>query len=268
MPDRPFLIFQMNSQIRELSRSWIKGALSVIAQQIKSADLTNDQRRRFWAVFDECPQYASQDDDILEFFTTGRKKGVCPIIICQAPSQFEKSWGKPKYKTLETTVGIKLCGRLGAGEDAKEVASVVIGDSYWIQRKGNRNLGKDGGGNLSFEHFHEPLVLPNWFEQALGPAPDGKGVRIAWIGPSHVARLLIPFSPNWHRGDARRTPHREGVVLAEWVKRPRQAVIAHPTGGDQQGRRPRREATAEERARARQGSSQEDASHPGKPLGL
>lgn len=212
VPKKRFIVLQMSGQVQQTSEAWVRAVIGRLASFTKSPELPESSKRRVWLVCDEAPQYFKKGDGFLQTIEVGRSKGFCAIVAAQVNAQFDSVWSESEYKTLEAMVGTKLIYRTGSGVVTKHMAEDVIGSSDWVKTNSSRSSGRDGGSSsISREFVRELVVLPNWFSANLRKIKN-KGMEVAWIGPKHLCRLMIPFQRNWFENKRTQT------IPADWVK--------------------------------------------------
>lgn len=151
--------------------------------------------------------------------SVGREVGVVTIAAVQDLGQLTETYGETVARTLEARFGIKVIGRLTAGDTAERISKVLIGDrlvEFFEPRSGGMNKGEPP----QKRRESHPVFPPERMETELG-VRSSRGrtlIRCLVLGLGDPALLDIPFTA-WSE---RRPAHRP----AAWRRaRPvRQAV--------------------------------------------
>ncbi len=152
--------------------------------------------------------------------SVGREVGVVTIAAVQDLGQLTEIYGETVARTLEARFGIKVIGRLTAGDTAERISKVLIGDrlvEFFDPRPGGAHKGEPP----QKRRETHPVFPPERMETELGVHRfHGKIlVRCLVLGLGGPALLDVPFTA-WPE---RRPAHRP----AAWMrKRPMRAAVA------------------------------------------
>lgn len=159
--------------------------------------------------------------------SVGREVGVVTIAAVQDLGQLTAIYGETVARTLEARFGIKVIGRLTAGDTAERISKVLIGDrlvEFFEPHPGGAN----GTEAPQKRRESNPVFPPERMETELGVRRfRGKAlIRCLVLGLGNPALLDVPFTA-WPE---RRPAHR----AAAWTrKRPvRRAVPDRNDGTD------------------------------------
>ena len=144
--------------------------------------------------------------------SVGREVGVMTIAAIQDLGQLVETYGETTARTLEARFGIKMIGRLTAGDTAERISKVLIGDRLIQFVEVSQTAVKD---NLAREPRREahPVFPPERMETDLGVRSiRGKAlIRCLVLGLGDPALLDLPFTA-W---PDRRRAHKP----AQWMRR-------------------------------------------------
>lgn len=151
--------------------------------------------------------------------SVGREVGVVTIAAVQDLGQLTAIYGETVARTLEARFGIKVIGRLTAGDTAERISKVFIGDRL-VEFSDPQPGGTNGTERPQKRRENHPVFPPERMEMELGVRGfRGKSlIRCIILGLGDPVLLDVPFTA-WPE---RRPAHRP----AAWMrKRPvRRAV--------------------------------------------
>lgn len=204
------VILQGHGSYAELSKSYVRGIIEVIASIVNSVEMEDNPSRKLWIIADEFPQMGKVP--IRPLFEVGRSRGVRCVLACQDLAQLEEIHGERMVKALVSMSGTLLVGQIMQGETAEQVAKAM--GSREVERA-NVSTAFQGGAEasrsttLSFARDETPLYKPSELGSRLGPTPDGKGVVMALVTGGGAYEL---FWPNYEM-----KPARPSHIPAEWT---------------------------------------------------
>lgn len=149
--------------------------------------------------------------------SVGREVGVVTIAVVQDLGQLVETYGETVARTLEARFGIKVIGRLTAGDTAERISKVLIGDrlvEFFEPRSGSVSRG-DPPQRRRETH---PVFPPERMETELGVRSfRGKAlIRCLVLGLGNPALLDVPFTA-WPE---RRPAHRPAAWMRKRPMRP------------------------------------------------
>lgn len=224
------IILQGHGSYTELSKSYVRGIIEVIASIVNSVEMEDDPNRKLWIIADEFPQMGKVP--IRPLFEVGRSRGVRCIVACQDIAQLEEVHGERMVKAMVSMSGTLLVGQIMQGETAEQVAKALGTREVERANMSSSYAGAGASSNrsttLSFARDELPIYKPSELASRLGPTPDGKGVvmslmtggqayEIFW--PKHVMRReRLSYMPaKWTLGVGRDEDwdHKEAAPVAD-----------------------------------------------------
>jgi hypothetical protein len=153
-------------------------------------------------------------DRLPNLLSVGREVGVITIAAVQDLGQLTALYGETVAHTLEARFGIKVIGRLTAGDTAERISKIFIGDRL-VEFFDPRPGGANGTGAPQRRRETHPVFPPERMETELGVRNfRGKAlIRCLVLGLGDPALLDVPFTA-WPE---RRLAHRP----AAWIRKRR-----------------------------------------------
>lgn len=206
------IVIQKSAAYPELSA--LVGGLLVerLAGLVLSPAAARHPQHRIALVLDELAELGRLER-LPNLLAVGRELGIVTIAAIQDLGQLVETYGETTARTLEARFGIKVAGRLTAGDTAKRIADNLIGDrkvSYTEMRR------VPGSAERMPETIRErhPVFAAERFETELGVRTE-RGellIRCLILGLGEPALLDVPFT-SW---PDRRPANRPAV----WMRQP------------------------------------------------
>jgi len=205
----PTIILGRTGQFSSMSAAWIGSLFRLLNGLVNTPALSESWTRRVILCLDELRTIAASNDPILQFVETGRSKGCGLVAAIQTFEQMaeESVWGQSVTKAFEAIMQTKLLGKIMATSDGNAGANAIAENLVGYEEV-ERWAPKNGKGDRTKEREKRLVVLPNFFEYAVGAFKDGAHAAI--LLPQHLALLKWPFSP-WK-------PLRPPVIPARWIE--------------------------------------------------
>jgi hypothetical protein len=206
------IVIQKSAAYPELSA--LVGGLLVerLAGLVLSPAAVRNPEERVALVLDELAELGRLER-LPNLLAVGRELGVVTIAAIQDLGQLVETYGETTARTLEARFGIKVVGRLTAGDTAKRIADDLIGDrkiSYTEMRA------VPGSAERMPETIRErhPVFAAERFETELGVRAERRDllIRCLILGLGDPALLDVPFT-SW---PDLRPAHRPAV----WMRQP------------------------------------------------
>lgn len=222
------IVIQKSAEYPELSA--LVGGLLVerLAGLVLAPARKRNPAQKIALVLDELAELGRLDR-LPNILSVGREVGVVTIAAVQDLGQLSAIYGETVARTLEARFGIKMIGRLTAGDTAERVSRVLIGDrlvEFFDPRPGGAN-GTEAPQRRRETH---PVFPPERMETDLGVRRfRGKAlIRCLVLGLGDPALLDVPFTA-WPE---RRPAHRPAV----WTrKRPVRRAVPDRNDGTDKG---------------------------------
>jgi hypothetical protein len=107
---QPQIILQGHGSYTELSKSYVRGIIEVVAAIVASVEMEDDPKRKLWIIADEFPQMGKVP--IRPLFEVGRSRGVRCVVACQDLAQLEEVHGERMVKAMVSMSGTLLIGQI------------------------------------------------------------------------------------------------------------------------------------------------------------
>lgn len=188
------VILQGHGSYTELSKSYVRGIIEVIAAIVNSVEMEDDPNRKLWIIADEFPQMGKVP--IRPLFEVGRSRGVRCILACQDLAQLEEVHGERMVKAMVSMSGTLLVGQIMQGETAEQVAKALGTREVERANMSSSYAGASASSNrsttLSFARDELPIYKPSELASRLGPTADGQGVVMALVTGGQAFELFWP----------------------------------------------------------------------------
>ena len=188
------IILQGHGSYTELSKSYVRGIIEVIAAIVNSVEMEDDPNRKLWIIADEFPQMGKVP--IRPLFEVGRSRGVRCIVACQDLAQLEEVHGERMVKAMVSMSGTLLVGQIMQGETAEQVAKALGTREVERANMSSSYAGAGASSNrsttLSFARDELPIYKPSELASRLGPTADGNGVVMALVTGGQAYELFWP----------------------------------------------------------------------------
>jgi hypothetical protein len=206
----PTIILGRSGQFASMSAAWIGGLLRLINGVVNSPALSDNRNCRVMICLDELRTIAAKGDPLRQLVETGRSKGVGLVAAIQTVEQLaaDDVYGQTGADAFLGVMQTKIIGKVmrTSSRSSGAAAFAELVGTQDVERWAPKAGGKDAP--RTKEHKTQPVVLPNFFETALGAF--NKCVRAALLLPEHLAIIEWPYSP-WK-------PVRPAVVHARWIE--------------------------------------------------
>jgi hypothetical protein len=216
----PTIVVQKSAEYPELSA--LVGGLLVerLAALVLAPGRPRNPPRKIALMLDELAELGELRR-LPNLLSVGREVGVMTIAAIQDLGQLVETYGETTARTLEARFGIKVIGRLSAGDTAERISKILIGDRVveWDESKPSGAKGEKLQDKRRETH---PVFPPERMETELGvrKARGAVLIRCLVLGLGDPALLDVPFTA-W---PDRRPAHRP----ARWMRRNPQEPAASP----------------------------------------
>lgn len=216
----PTIVVQKSAEYPELSS--LVGGLLVerLAALVLAPGRKRNPSRKIALVLDELAELGELRR-LPNLLSVGREVGVMMIAAIQDLGQLVETYGETTARTLEARFGIKVVGRLTAGDTAERISKILIGDRV-VEWHESRPSGANGEKSLEKRRETHPVFPLERMETELG-VRKVRGqmlIRCLVLGLGDPALLDVPFTA-W---PDRRPAHRP----ARWMRRTPQQPAASP----------------------------------------
>ena len=205
------VVIQKSAAYPELSA--LVGALLVerLAGLLLSPGRARNHSRKVALVLDELAEFGRLRR-LPNLLSVGREVGVVTIAAIQDLGQLVEIYGETVAKTLEARFGIKVIGRLTAGDTAERISKVLIGDRL-VEYFEPVPSGIRKGEPAEKRRETHPVFPPERMETELGvrPVRDRSTIRCLILGFGDPALIDMPFTAWIDRRAASRP--------ARWMRR-------------------------------------------------
>lgn len=204
------LLFQKSSDYPELSG--IVG--SFLAERVAAAGLNPSRRKkgteRLTQVLDEFPE--ASIDRLPQVLALGRELRITTIGTVQDLGQLSRLFGQEHGSVIEARFGIRIILRVEAGETAKRICDVWLGQRR-IKRRRDATVDELAGGfTKPMETVWEATISPDFLSDELGvfETPKGKMIRLLVAGFPTIVIMDVPLT-KW-------PDRREAHIPATWMQ--------------------------------------------------
>lgn len=203
------IVIQKSAEYPELSA--LVGGLLVerLAGLVLSPDRKRDPERKIALVLDELAELGRLHR-LPSLLSVGREAGVMTVAAVQDLGQLVEAYGETTARVLEARFGIKVIGRLSAGDTAERVSKVLIGERVVEFFERNPAGADRSQASLKRRETH-PVFPVERMETELGVRSfRGKAlIRCLVLGLGDPALVDVPFTA-W---PDRRAAHRPAAWL-------------------------------------------------------
>lgn len=211
----PAIVVQKSAEYPELSS--LVGGLLVerLAALVLAPGRPRNPSKKIALMLDELAELGELRR-LPNLLSVGREVGVMTIAAIQDLGQLVETYGETTARTLEARFGIKVIGRLTAGDTAERISKILIGDRL-VEWHDSRPSGANGEKSSEKCRETHPVFPPERMETELGVRKVRSVVliRCLVLGLGDPALLDVPFTA-W---PDRRPAHKP----ARWMRRiPRQ----------------------------------------------
>lgn len=207
----PPIVVQKSAEYPELS-SLVSGLLvERLAALVLAPGRPRNPPRKIALILDELAELGELRR-LPNLLSVGREVGVMTIAAIQDLGQLVETYGETTARTLEARFGIKVIGRLSAGDTAERISKILIGDRV-VEWHESRSSGTKGEKSLEKRRETHPVFPPERMETELG-VRKVRGqtlIRCLVLGLGDPALLDVPFT-SW---PDRRPAHK----AARWMRR-------------------------------------------------
>jgi len=191
---QPQIILQGHGSYTELSKSYVRGIIEVVAAIVASVEMEDDPKRKLWIIADELPQMGKVP--IRPLFEVGRSRGVRCVVACQDLAQLEEVYGERMVKAMVSMSGTLIIGQVMQGDSAEQVAKAMGTREVERANISSSHAGTGGSSNrsttLSYARDELAIYKPSELASRLGPTADGKGVVMALVTGGKAYELFWP----------------------------------------------------------------------------
>lgn len=189
------IILQGHASYPNLTRSYARPVLEVVASLVGSSEMRDDPTRKRWVICDEFPALGKVNIRLL--IEQGRSRGFRCVLACQDFAQLEEIHGEKMVKAMTAMVGTIIVGRMGPGDTAEQLAKAVGVRELERPSVSTSYAGAGGSSNpsttLSFTRETVPLYLPSELGSRLGLSANKDGVVMALVTEGTAYELHWPF---------------------------------------------------------------------------
>lgn len=214
----PTIVVQKSAEYPELSA--LVGGLLVerLAALVLAPGRPRNPPRKIALMLDELAELGELRR-LPNLLSVGREVGVMTIAAIQDLGQLVETYGETTARTLEARFGIKVIGRLSAGDTAERISKILIGDRV-VEWDESKPSGANGEKLQEKRRETQPVFPPERMETELGvrKARGAVLIRCLVLGLGDPALLDVPFTA-W---PDRRPAHK----AARWMRRNRQTPVA------------------------------------------
>lgn len=214
------IIIQKSAEYPELSS--LVGGLLVerLAALVLAPGRPRNPSRKVALVLDELAELGELRR-LPNLLSVGREVGVMTIAAIQDLGQLVETYGETTARTLEARCGIKVIGRLTAGDTAERISKVLIGDRL-IQFVEAAQAGANNNAPPETRRETHPVFPPERMETELG-VRTVRGtalIRCLILGLGDPALLDLPFTAWPDRRHAHKPAHWMRGVQRETASSP------------------------------------------------
>ena len=185
------IILQRDGQFPQLSKAWISGIISLLANYAGSPAMRENPNTRTWLFLDEFPQLERMDH-FSTLLDVGRSKGISVVLGAQDLSQIRKTYGPDQANAWIGMIGTHIITRMNLGESA-EVTSRLLGkQTVEVERKSETWTRGQRSVTKAIVREERDVLTPSELSDHLGVTE--RGIRALMVGPGqHVYDVEIPF---------------------------------------------------------------------------